>query len=505
MDDPRPPIALQPESNLDLIPQSIVHHGGLEFALARINTGVHLVVTTSGDAQDLNGFSGEVSLLGNHPMVVAALSSENAAALRRRLPWLQPAVLGLQTSAGMGDRLGLATPGHVRAVRKTGSKIAPIFAQQSMREMARTGRSPQRVMDDALWGIFQENWQGGFGADADHLKTTEDIDLCIKTGFTFFTIDPGSYVENRDASSGLNDLREIVAKLPPEMRLAETNLLGRTLELEHLHVHLNETTLLRAAVKYGRAVWHVVQMYRHLVEKAAGRPFEMEVSVDETEQPTTHAEHIYIASELKRLGVRWVSLAPRFVGSFEKGVDYIGDPAVFEEDIAGHADIARCFGPYKLSLHSGSDKFSIYPAAARQTRGLVHLKTAGTSYLEALRTVAALDAPLFWEIYAFARGHYLADRATYHVSAQLDRAPQADESADAASLLDQFDTREILHVTFGSVLKELDGQGKPYFQQRLLDLLKSYPEVYAANLEKHFTRHLIPFTSEQGKNAQDRG
>ena len=127
---------------------------------------------------------------------------------------------------------------------------------------------------------------------------------------------------------------------------------------------------------------------RHLVQAAGTRPFELEVSVDETDQPTSHAEHIYIASELKRLGVNWVSLAPRYVGRFEKGVDYIGDLAAFETDFAGHAAIARQFGPYKLSLHSGSDKFSIYPIAARLTGGLVHLKTAGTSYLEALRTIA---------------------------------------------------------------------------------------------------------------------
>ncbi len=117
--------------------------------------------------------------------------------------------------------------------------------------------------------------------------------------------------------------------------------------------------------------------------------------MDETDQPTTHAEHVYIASELKRLGVEWVSLAPRFVGRFEKGVDYIGDLQAFHQDVNGHAAIARALGPYKLSIHSGSDKFSIYPIIMEATRGLVHLKTAGTSYLEALRTAAALDLDLF--------------------------------------------------------------------------------------------------------------
>ena len=87
--------------------------------------------------------------------------------------------------------------------------------------------------------------------------------------------------------------------------------------------------------------------------------------MDETDTPTTHAEHIFVASELRRLGVRWASLAPRFVGRFEKGVDYIGDLAAFDADMRVHAAIARAFGPYKISLHSGSDKFSIYEIAAR--------------------------------------------------------------------------------------------------------------------------------------------
>ena len=94
--------------------------------------------------------------------------------------------IGLSPSFGFGDRLGLATPGHIVAVKGTG--LAPIFAQQSVRENARTGRTPQQVMDDATWGIFQEGWQAGVGADADHLKTPADIDACLAAGYSFFTI-----------------------------------------------------------------------------------------------------------------------------------------------------------------------------------------------------------------------------------------------------------------------------------------------------------------------------
>jgi tagaturonate epimerase len=259
-------------------------------------------------------------------------------------------------------------------------------------------------------------------------------------------------------------------------------------------IRFDDLSLARAGVKYGATVAHVVRLYRHLQAVMGEEAFEVEVSVDETGSPTTHAQHIYIATELRRLGVRWVSLAPRYIGRFEKGVDYIGDVAGFEQDIEVHAAIARTLspdGPYKLSLHSGSDKFSIYPAFVRQTRGLAHLKTAGTSYLEALRTVAALDPDLFREIYDFSRGRYEEDRASYHVSASLERAVKREDvpNEELPALLERFDEREILHVTFGSVLKEAS------LRDQLLWLLREHPDHYAADLEKHFLRHLEPFAN----------
>lgn len=492
-----------PSSNLNLFSRSLTEHEGIEYGLAQTEEGSRLAVLADPDSPMLLSFEGEISPLQNRTLCLCPLNGHNASALRAQLPWLQPRPLGLKTSAGMGDRLGLATPGHVRAVRAVGEEIAPIFAQQSMREMARTGRTPQQVMDDATWGIFQEGWQKDVGADADHLKSPADINICLAAGFTFFTIDPGDHVDNRAENADLSLLRELAEKLPADVQLEESGLLGKDFDIEGLSLHLDEATLLKAAVKYGRAVAHVVMMYRHLEQAAGQRPVELEVSVDETDQPTSHAEHVYIASELKRMGVNWVSLAPRYIGRFEKGVDYIGDPsmnsgqalAAFEADLAGHAAIARHFGPYKLSLHSGSDKFSIYPAAMRQTRGLVHLKTAGTSYLEALRTIAAIDIDLFQEIYTFARQRYESDKLSYHVSAELERAPLPEAVTDWLGLLEQFDVREILHVTFGSVLTEKTADQRWRFYDRFMDLLRANSEAYADNLEKHFMRHLQPFIS----------
>jgi len=232
-------------------------------------------------------------------------------------------------------------------------------------------------------------------------------------------------------------------------------------------------------------------MYRHLAQVMGGRAFELEMSIDETETVTSLPEHVYIAHELKRLGVRWVSLAPRYVGHFEKGVDYIGDLKGFAESFRNHLAVSRTFGPYKLSLHSGSDKLSIYPIAAEIAGSLVHLKTAGTSYLEALRAIAQINPGLFREIVGFAIECYPADRATYHVSAEVSKVPSLEGLSDKAlvNLPDNFHAREVLHVTFGSVLKH------PRFRERFFANLRDNEDVYYQMLERHFDRHLQPFKS----------
>src|SRR5829696_2279768 len=102
----------------------------------------------------------------------------------------RPVPLGLQPSFGFGDRLGSATPGHVAAMRRAGKGIAPIYAQQSIREMTRTRRTPVEVMTDALRGAAESGWDDRQGADADHLKTPQDVERTAEAGFCFFTIDP---------------------------------------------------------------------------------------------------------------------------------------------------------------------------------------------------------------------------------------------------------------------------------------------------------------------------
>jgi hypothetical protein len=495
--NPKPTTHNQPPSTP--YPRSVVELDGTTYFLVRAEATGDKRLAILGDAC---GFEAEKVATGAYPPggdreciapFLCPLTPANAAALRERLPWLKPQTLGLHRTAGCGDRLGLATPGHVRAVRHF--DLVPVFAQQSVRENARTGRTLQEVLDDAMWGVFQEGWREPWGADADHLKTTDDVDSFVAAGYTFYTVDPGAHVDNEAHSAPPSVLADKWDALPwaalldsPEAM--RNRYLGHRFHAEKLNLELEPTSLLRAACKYSRAILHVSHMYHHLAAIMGQRSFEVEVSVDETETPTSPLEHWFVASELRRLGVRWVSLAPRYIGRFEKGADYIGDLNAFEAEFAQHAAIARTLGPYKLSLHSGSDKFSIYPLAARQAGSLVHLKTAGTSYLEALRTVAAVDPALFREILAFARPRYATDRATYHVSADAARVPESEDLSDAelSTVLDLFDGREVLHVTFGSVMDR--------FGPHLKDVLARNEEAYYAALEAHFVKHLAPFASD---------
>jgi hypothetical protein len=486
--------------------QSCLAEGDLAIGLAVQGHARHVIVQVPRDrAAVLDTFEGEAVTTGDVVLLSGPTSPRNAAAVRERLSWLAPRPLELRTSAGLGDRLGLATPGHIRALRAVGGRIAPVFAQQSIREMTRTGRTPQEVIDAATWGALEQGWREPVGADADHLKSTADIDRCAAAGFSLFTIDPGEFVDGTADQAAPERVRAAVERLPWTVLADDeaglrSRYVGRRFEVGDIVLVFSEPVLLRAAMKYGRAIAHVATLFRHLAAIRPAGSFELEVSVDETDAPTSHAEHLYIAAELRRLGVVWVSLAPRFVGRFEKGVDYIGSVEQFTEDVRGHAAIARQYGPYKLSLHSGSDKFSIYPAVAAATGGLVHLKTAGTSYLEALRAVALSEPSLFREIYAFACERYETDRASYHVSAEPARAPSPAEPdlAALASVLDQFDARQILHVTFGSVLTARAHDGSPLFAGRLRACLAAAPEAYAACLERHFVRHLSPFVAAAG-------
>jgi len=423
-----------------------------------------------------------------------------------------PQTLGLRRSFGFGDRLGLATPGHIDAVR--GTSFAPIFAQQSIREMTRTQRTPDDVMRSARAALEREGWNVPWGADADHLQTREDVFRTAAAGFCYFTIDPSAHVNN-DADNlrgkALDDAYGSLVKAGMVNRDEASDLYGsKTFDLDAGRVAFDDPSLLRrAVVKYGGALAYTKKMGDWIadacgVADACGgaeccngvaargaRPFEIEMSVDETRVPTSPLEHLFVALELRRLGVKVVALAPRFVGDFEKGIDYKGDLALFEQHYKLHAEIASRFGPYKLSIHSGSDKFSIYPIIGRVSGERLHVKTAGTSYLEALRVACRVDRPLLREIVAFCRGRYETDKATYHVSARLADVPEFLNDPDLErSYLDEPAGREILHVTYGSVLSAGKMSDGAPLKEKILDVLTRNDALYREVLRIHLGKHL---------------
>lgn len=380
--------------------------------------------------------------------------------------------LSLTPSFGFGDRLGLATPGHIAALR--GTKFAPIFAQQSVRENARTGRSPQQVMDDAKRAVDAAKWDAPWGADADHLKTVDDIPAFVDAGYTFFTVDPGEHVDNTADTDSVDVLKRKAASF---INWDHFSILYLDQNSEQVWGNFESLSLQRAMVKYDNAIQHAVSMFNRLSQLKDF--FDFEVSVDETDSPTTPLEHFFIASELTRLGVKFTSLAPRFIGRFEKGVDYIGNLNLLDSELEKHAAVTKHFGTYKLSLHSGSDKFSVYPLVAKHWGERIHVKTAGTSYLEALRVLASHEPDLFMKIYELGCECYEVDKRTYHVSAELRLLPKTN---NLSSLLNDFHAREVLHVTFGSAIIK--------FGVELKSALVKHETAYYEGLRIHFEKHL---------------
>jgi tagaturonate epimerase len=469
-------------------PESQLSHEGGTYWLERSADGTKRLVAVVPEESALREFTGDVEAVEGGFRLVAETTSENARALRSALPWLTPSRFGLHTSVGFGDRLGLATPGHVRALKAVGAPIKPVFAQQSIREMGRCGRTPSDVLDDATWGAFQAGWTSSVGADADHLEALEDIDNTAAAGFVFYTLDPKAEVDPEAEHADPAAIRQKVEAL--DWNGLESDLAGFTrayvgqrLDLEHQAIELDEESVLRAMAKYGSGLVHGMAMYRRLQE--LGIDCEVEFAVDETDYPTTPAEHVVVVRELQRLGMEFVSFAPRWVGQFEKGIEYIGDLDALQQDFQTHAEIARALGPYKLSLHSGSDKYSTYPLIAEATRGLVHLKTAGTSWAEALRVIAHHDPDLMREVLTLALDSFEANRKSYHLSCDPAKIPTSPTDEEVGRLMDVIDSRQVLHVGYGAILAE--------FRSRMYQVWNDHEDELYSVIEDHFVKHLAPF------------
>jgi tagaturonate epimerase len=471
-------------------PESQVSYQGATYWLERSVDGAKRLVAVADDESAFRGFAGTTERSNGQVRLVADTTPENAQALRSALPWLTPSRFGLHTSVGFGDRLGLATPGHVRALKAVGGPINPVFAQQSIREMGRCHRTPRNVLDDATWGAFQAGWTTPVGGDADHLEQLEDIDDTVAAGFVFYTLDPKAEVDPEAEHADAAVIQQKVEaldwpSLDSDLATFRKSYVGHRIDLEHEAIELDEESVVRAMAKYGPSLAHAMAMYRGLMEK--GIDCEVEFAVDETDYPTKPAEHVVVVSELQRLGMDFVSFAPRFVGRFEKGVEYIGDLDQLQRDFEIHAEIARALGPYKLSLHSGSDKYSTYPLIAEATNGVVHLKTAGTSWAEALRVIAHNDPDLMREVLALALDSFEANRKSYHLSCDPAKIPTDPTDDQVAQLMDRVDSRQVLHVGYGAILEE--------FGPRMYQVWNDNEEEHYRIIADHFVKHLTPFAS----------
>ncbi len=419
---------------------------------------------------------------------VCYLNHHNLSLLREIFPWLNPSFCGLRASFGTGDRLGIATPAHIQAFKD--KDVFPVLAQQSVREMARTERNWQKVLDDAIWGCFEAGYIGPFGADADHVKDIKELKEAADCGFTMFTLDPSDYVR-KDLSKlnkkEINNLYEHIS----ERKDLERLYLNKTYNFTGQRLMFDDNSLPEIILTYSEAINHVVKCYEFLKSYKKNN-FDLEISVDETPTVTSPLAHLFIVLELQRRGVDFQNLALHFLGDWQKGIEYIGDVEQFAREFSLHTAIAKNIGGYKLSLHTGSDKFSVYPIFTRETSGLCHIKTAGTSWLEEVKVVAMMEPEFYREIHRFALENFEKDRASYNLTTDLSRIPDLDTIPDSEliNLFKQNDSRQLIHITYGSILRARDNEGKYIFKDRIYKILFQYEDDHYHELSNHIRRHL---------------
>ncbi|GAA3403645.1 tagaturonate epimerase family protein [Paenibacillus hodogayensis] len=468
--------------------RSLAETGGVRIVMIKQNGRKGLLVEGTGELAD--ALQGEAVQGGSVAAKLCPLTHENRLALNRFLPYTAPRAFGTGISTiGLGDRLGIASPGHIETVR--GKDIRPILAQQSIRELNLTGRDYKEVLDAACYAAFQEGYKDGFGADGDHLKVEADIELALGLGFTMLTLDCSEHIDNTIEGLSDADILAKYAQVSPEIRSHyESRYLNRALEAAGTEFVFSPLSLAKNVLIYAKAIDYMEHIFRKYIQ-TAGREIDFEVSIDETLTPTDPASHFLIAEELYNRGVQLFSMAPRFCGEFQKGIDYIGDVAQFEEELKVHAAIADHFG-YKLSIHSGSDKFTVFPMIGVHTKGRFHLKTAGTNWLEAMRVVARTNPDLYRRMHAYAYEHFHEATAYYHVKADLKAIKPLDSVSDAElpDYLNDDDARQMLHITYGVLLQAKDGNGQSLFKDEFFRSMDRNEEAFTEALIGHIGKHI---------------
>jgi len=369
-------------------------------------------------------------------------------------------------SIGIGDRFGregIAQLAALQAAATQGVNIIPVW-NKSNREHTIIGTAPDDTRRRADSAVKAAGWKSGYFVDADH------IDLATVDRFMaacdFFTIDVAALI-GRPAS----------AESEAEFIRAMSQFTG-TLRVPGLPAPLEITPeiLKRVARKYAGAVEEAARVYRHIEQAKGGTPFIIEVSIDEADAPQTPTELFLILGALDEHRLPVQTIAPKFTGSFLKGIDYVGDirgfASEFAADLAVVALACSSFGlpgGLKLSVHSGSDKFSLYPvmhrALAASGAGL-HLKTAGTTWLEEVIGLAAAGGDglrLAKDLYAGALARFAELAQPYRpvIDIDLTRLPSAREVSswspqeyvetlqhDASSPRYNLHFRQLIHISF---------------------------------------------------------
>ncbi|MGB7623883.1 MAG: tagaturonate epimerase family protein [Terriglobia bacterium] len=421
-------------------------------------------------------------------------------------PWSSsPARPGLplaKYSFGVGDRFARQARAQLRAcmlATQEDLEIIPVW-NKSNREHLIVGSKPGSVRTAAEAAVRELGWTRPFHVDADHI-TLETVEGFLDSS-DYYTLDVAAAIGQPAPRNEVDGFLSKHSEL-----LSRIDLPGHERPLE-----ITRAALLQIAGKYLFAVGAAAQLYRRIAAAERGDRFITEVSMDETDSPQTPAELLVILAALSDQGVPVQAIAPKFTGRFNKGVDYVGDPLQFEsefrDDLAVLAHAVRHYGlpsELKLSIHSGSDKFSIYPAMGRALRDSgagVHVKTAGTTWLEELIGLAEAGGEglaLVREIYtqAYARREELC--APYATVIDIDpaRLPLPDQvkgwsSGQYANALrhdprcEEFNPsfRQLLHVGY-KIAAQLG--------QRYLHLLDACEESIAPNVTANlYERHLKP-------------
>ncbi len=412
---------------------------------------------------------------------ICPLNHANRLVLNMEIGYTRPQAIGAATASfGCGDRLGLANAGQLAAVRQT--RVKPVLAQQSLRELYLTGRSYDDVIDAASWAVFKSGYREGYGADGDHLKTKQEVEAALEHGCSMITLDCSGVLKEPPAQA--EALSRAYERIPARKRLI---LEEEYLNLTHaasIGITYTRQTWMEILVTYLDAVELAEEIYMELI-CSRGRRIDYEISLDETVHTTSAAAHYFVARELKKRHVRISSIAPKFVGEFQKGIDYIGATESFRRNLRIHCVVAACYG-HKVSIHSGSDKFRVFPVIADETKGLFHVKTSGTSWLEAVRVIARNAPDLYRRMHRIALEHLEEARSYYKVNCDVSAIRPLSKTADdeLPAYIEQADSRQLMHIAYGILLSDTE------MHDAIHEFLKKNEKIYDMQVKQHMEKHL---------------